>query len=107
MLKSHENSVAAWAFLIGVVLALAIGLFTTLLPIPALIRYSDESESEFCIRTRKDWIANPPSAHISGAVTKAVASMMAMGSLPPTPIVKLISLLPLSFLLLLSIESLP
>lgn len=40
MLKSHENSVGAWAFLIGVVLALVIGLFTTLLPIPALIKYS-------------------------------------------------------------------
>lgn len=40
MLKSHENSVGAWAFLIGVVLALVIGIFTTLLPIPALIAYS-------------------------------------------------------------------
>ncbi|HJX51102.1 MAG TPA: hypothetical protein VJ438_06590 [Candidatus Nanoarchaeia archaeon] len=40
MLKSHENSVGAWAFLIGVILALVIGLFTTLLPIPALIKYS-------------------------------------------------------------------
>ena len=40
MLKSHENSIGAWAFLIGVVLALVIGLFTTLLPIPALIKYS-------------------------------------------------------------------
>lgn len=40
MLRSHENSVGAWAFLIGVVLALVIGLFTTLLPIPALIKYS-------------------------------------------------------------------
>ena len=40
VLKSHENSVGAWAFLIGFILALIIGLFTTLLPIPALIRYS-------------------------------------------------------------------
>lgn len=40
MLKSHENSVGAWSFLIGVILALIIGLFTTLLPIPALIDYS-------------------------------------------------------------------
>ncbi len=40
MLKSHENSVGAWAFLIGVVLALVAGIFTTLLPIPALIAYS-------------------------------------------------------------------
>jgi hypothetical protein len=40
MLKSHENSVGAWAFLIGIILALVIGIFTTLLPIPALIKYS-------------------------------------------------------------------
>ncbi len=40
VLKSHENFVGAWSFLIGVVLALIIGLFTTLLPIPALIDYS-------------------------------------------------------------------
>ena len=40
VLKSHENSVGAWSFLIGVILALIIGLFTTLLPIPALIDYS-------------------------------------------------------------------
>jgi len=39
-LRSHENSVGAWAFLVGVVLAFTIGLFTTLLPIPALINYS-------------------------------------------------------------------
>tara|TARA_Y100000310_G_C20587970_1_gene766448 strand:+ start:314 stop:664 length:351 start_codon:yes stop_codon:yes gene_type:complete len=42
-----------------------------------LIRYSDEAESEFCIRTRKDWLANPPLAHVSGAITKAVAAMIA------------------------------
>jgi hypothetical protein len=29
MLRSHENSVAAWAFLVGVVLAIIIGLSTT------------------------------------------------------------------------------
>ena len=40
VLKSHENSMGAWSFLIGVILALIIGLFTTLLPIPALIDYS-------------------------------------------------------------------
>lgn len=40
MLRSHENSLGAWSFLIGVVLALIIGLFTTLLPIPALIEHS-------------------------------------------------------------------
>ncbi len=40
VLRSHENSVGAWSFLIGVILALIIGLFTTLLPIPAIIDYS-------------------------------------------------------------------
>jgi len=39
-LKSHENSVGAWSFLLGVILALIIGLFTTLLPIPVIVRYS-------------------------------------------------------------------
>ena len=39
-LRSHENSVGAWSFLIGVILALIIGLFTKLLPIPALTAYS-------------------------------------------------------------------
>ena len=42
VLRSQENSIGAWAFLIGVVLALVIGLFTTLLPIPALMDYSAE-----------------------------------------------------------------
>jgi len=42
MLRSQENSVGAWSFLIGVILALIIGLFTTLLPIPALIKYSGQ-----------------------------------------------------------------
>ena len=40
VLRSHENSVGAWSFLIGVILAVIIGLFTTLLPIPALVEYS-------------------------------------------------------------------
>ena len=40
VIKSQENSVGAWAFLVGVVLAVAIGLSTTLLPIPALVTYS-------------------------------------------------------------------
>ncbi|SRR3972149_11042599 len=40
MLKSKENTLGAWAFLIGVVLAIVIGLSTTLLPIPALTAYS-------------------------------------------------------------------
>lgn len=40
MLRSSENTIGAWAFLIGVVLAILIGLSTTLLPIPALVNYS-------------------------------------------------------------------
>ncbi len=40
VLRSHENFTGAWSFLIGVILALIIGLFTTLFPIPALIDYS-------------------------------------------------------------------
>ena len=40
MLKSKENSVGAWAFVVGVVLAVAIGLSTTALPIPLLTAYS-------------------------------------------------------------------
>ena len=40
MIKSQENSIGAWAFLMGVILAVAIGLSTTLLPIPALVTYS-------------------------------------------------------------------
>ena len=40
VLKSHENSVGARAFLAGVILAVIIGLFTTLLPIPELVNYS-------------------------------------------------------------------
>ena len=39
-LKSHENTVGAWAFLVGVVLAVLIGLSTTLIPIPSLVAYS-------------------------------------------------------------------
>ncbi len=40
MLKSQENTVGAWAFVVGVVLAVAIGLSTTALPIPLLTAYS-------------------------------------------------------------------
>jgi len=40
MIKSKENSMGAWAFLIGVIIAVAIGLFTKLIPIPALTTYS-------------------------------------------------------------------
>ena len=39
-IKAKENSIGAWAFLIGVVLAIIIGLSTTLIPIPALTAYS-------------------------------------------------------------------
>ena len=40
MIKSTENSVGAWAFFIGVVLAVIIGLSTMLIPISALTKYS-------------------------------------------------------------------
>lgn len=40
MIKSRENSIGAWAFLIGVVLAIIIGLSTILIPIPSLTKYS-------------------------------------------------------------------
>ncbi len=40
VIKSHENSVGAWAFLIGVILAILIGLATTILSIPTLVLYS-------------------------------------------------------------------
>ncbi|HEA46729.1 MAG TPA: hypothetical protein ENH99_03015 [Candidatus Pacearchaeota archaeon] len=39
-IRSHENSVGAWAFLIGVVLAILIGLSTSILPFPTLVNYS-------------------------------------------------------------------
>jgi uncharacterized membrane protein len=39
-IKSKENSAGAWAFLIGVVLAVLIGLITLLMPIPTLRKYS-------------------------------------------------------------------
>ena len=38
-IKSKENALGAWAFLIGVVLALVIGISSTLIPIPALSNY--------------------------------------------------------------------
>lgn len=40
VLKSQENTIGAWAFLAGVILAVLIGLSTTLIPIPALVAYS-------------------------------------------------------------------
>ncbi len=39
-MKSRENTIGAWTFLIGVVLAILIGLATSLIPIPALVKYS-------------------------------------------------------------------
>lgn len=40
VLRSRENEVGAWSFLVGVILALVIGLATSLIPIPALNRFS-------------------------------------------------------------------
>ena len=42
VLKSKENTIGAWTFLIGVVLAIIIGLSTTLISIPALTTYSPQ-----------------------------------------------------------------
>lgn len=39
-IRSKENSLGAWAFLIGVILAIVIGIGTTLIPIPELVKYS-------------------------------------------------------------------
>ncbi len=39
-IKSQENTIGAWAFLIGVILAIVIGIGTTLIPIPELSNYS-------------------------------------------------------------------
>ena len=39
-IKSKENAIGAWAFLIGVILAIIIGLSTTLISIPVLTTYS-------------------------------------------------------------------
>lgn len=40
MLTSKENSIGAWAFLVAVILAIAIGVSISLIPIPAITRYS-------------------------------------------------------------------
>lgn len=42
VIKSKENSVGAWAFLIGVVLAILVGISTSLVPIPFLVAYSPQ-----------------------------------------------------------------
>ena len=38
--KSREHTIGAWAFLVGVILAVIIGLATTILSIPTLVNYS-------------------------------------------------------------------
>lgn len=40
VIKSRENTVGAWTFLIGVVIAIIIGVGTSLIPIPELSKYS-------------------------------------------------------------------
>jgi hypothetical protein len=40
VIKSRENSLGAWAFLIGVVIAILIAVSTLLIPIPFLTKYS-------------------------------------------------------------------
>lgn len=42
VLKSKENEFGAWAFLIGVILAIVIGVVTSLISIPSLTNYSAE-----------------------------------------------------------------
>jgi len=39
---SKENKVAAWVFLMGIVLAVIIGISTSILPIPMLVAYSKQ-----------------------------------------------------------------
>jgi len=40
-IRSKENSIGAWAFFIGVVIAIIIGISTILLPLPLVRRYSN------------------------------------------------------------------
>lgn len=40
VLKSRENEIGAWSFLIGVVLALVIGLATALIPLDSITKFS-------------------------------------------------------------------
>ncbi|MFA6089788.1 MAG: hypothetical protein WC755_08070 [Candidatus Woesearchaeota archaeon] len=40
MIKSKENSLGAWAFLLGVILAIIIGLSASLISIPVLTAYN-------------------------------------------------------------------
>ncbi len=40
VIKSKENSLGAWAFLVGVILAILIGVSTSIFPIPSFNAYS-------------------------------------------------------------------
>jgi hypothetical protein len=40
MIKSRENSIGAWAFLVAVILAIIIGISISLIPIPSVTKYS-------------------------------------------------------------------
>ena len=40
VMKSTENSIGAWAFLMGVILAVVIGLSTIVIPLSTLTKYS-------------------------------------------------------------------
>jgi hypothetical protein len=40
MIKSRENSIGAWAFLIAVIFAVVIGLVISLIPIASMTKYS-------------------------------------------------------------------
>ena len=39
-IRSRENALGAWAFLVGVILAIIIGLGTSLIPIPLVVKYN-------------------------------------------------------------------
>ena len=41
VIKSRENSIGAWAFFVGVVIAIIIGISTILLPLEIVRRYSN------------------------------------------------------------------
>ncbi|MEK6875230.1 MAG: hypothetical protein AABX30_00945 [Nanoarchaeota archaeon] len=40
VIKSRENTLGAWAFLIGVILAISIGISTSIFSIPTITKYS-------------------------------------------------------------------
>lgn len=41
VIKSKDNSAGAWIFFIGVVIAIIIGIFTILIPLPIVKKYSN------------------------------------------------------------------